>query len=147
MEPCSKWRFIFQILEVNGTNFENITYVKVCFSSSRQRRNSMTVSVTCGSHAYDAYITHLNEIKIGRKLLKALKAPWHWCVFVWKCIHLDAFRPSFHTNTLSIFIEDASIWKRSWKWIKTKTHTYCISVHSQKRSKNASKWNWWPKIS
>ena len=75
MEPCSKWRFIFQILEVNGTNFENITYVKVCFSSSRQRRNSMTVSVTCESHVYDAYITHLNEIKIGRKLLKALKAP------------------------------------------------------------------------
>ena len=54
----------------------------------------MTVSVTCGSHAYDAYITHLNEIKIGHKLLKVLKAPSTLMRFCLKCIHFDAFRPS-----------------------------------------------------
>ena len=74
---------------MNGTNFENITYVKVCFSSSRQRRNSMIVSVTCGSHAYDAYITHSNEIEIGRKLLKALKAPSTLMRF---CLKMYTFR-------------------------------------------------------
>ena len=43
--------------------------------------------------------------------------------------------PSLHTNVLSVFIENASIWKRSWKRIKTKTHTYHISVNGWKRSK------------
>ena len=32
-------------------------------------------------------------------------------------------RPSVHDNTLSVFIENSSMWKRSWRWIKTKTHT------------------------
>ena len=36
--------------------------------------------------------------------------------FHWKCKHRDAFAL---TNTLSVFIENASIWKGSWKWIKT----------------------------
>ena len=44
--------------------------------------------------------------------------------FVWKRIHFAALRPSIHTDILSVFTEKASIWKRSWKWIKTKTLTY-----------------------
>ena len=37
----------------------------------------------------------------------------------------DAFRPAVHTNTLSVFIQiNASIWRRSLKRIKTRTHTY-----------------------
>ena len=55
--------------------------------------------------------------------------------FVCKRIHFDEFRPSVHTNALSVFIENASIWKRSWKWIKTKTHKSRISVDGQKRMK------------
>ena len=42
---------------------------------------------------------------------------------------------SFHTNTLSVFIENASIRKRSWEWIKTKTHTYSVIVDGRKRIK------------
>ena len=45
--------------------------------------------------------------------------------------HFDAFRPSLHTKTLSVFGETASIWKRSRKWIQMKTHTY--RVDSRKR--------------
>ena len=44
-------------------------------------------------------------------------------------------RPFVHTNTPSVFIESASIcWKRSWKWIKTKTriHAYRISVDAHR---------------
>ena len=43
-----------------------------------------------------------------------------------KRVHVDTFRPYVHTNTLSVFIENSSMWKRSWKWIKTKTHTHRI---------------------
>ena len=50
-------------------------------------------------------------------------------------MYFDEFTPSVHTNALSVFIENASIWKRSWKWIKAKTHTYRISVDGQKRMK------------
>ena len=63
------------------------------------------------------------------------QAPSTLMCFFWKRIHFDEFRPSVHTNALSVFIEKASIWKRSWKWIKTKTHTYRISVDGQKRMK------------
>ena len=42
----------------------------------------------------------------------------------WKRIRFDAFRPSVQTNTMSVFVVNASIWKRSWKWIKMKTHSY-----------------------
>ena len=52
---------------------------------------------------------------------------------VWKRVHFDAFKPSVHTNTLSVFIKNASILKRSWKRIKTKTHTHHISLDSRKR--------------
>ena len=38
---------------------------------------------------YDAYITHLNEIEIGRKLLKALKAPSTLMRF---CLKMHTFR-------------------------------------------------------
>ena len=41
----------------------------------------------------------------------------------------QCFRSSIHANTLSVFI--ASIWKRSWKGIKTKTHN--ISYHRERR--------------
>ena len=54
---------------------------------------------------------------------------------VWKRVHFDAFKPSVHTNTLSVFIKNASILKRSWKRIKTKTHTHHISLDSRKRFK------------
>ena len=36
---------------------------------------------------------------------------------------------------LCVLVENASIWKRSWKWVKTKTHTYRISVEGRKRIK------------
>ena len=52
-----------------------------------------------------------------------------------KTLTFHVLRPSVHTNTLSIFIENASIWKRSWMWNKTKTHTCCINVDGWKRSK------------
>ena len=39
------------------------------------------------------------------------------------CISMLFNRPSVHDNTLSVFIENSSMWKRSWRWIKTKTHT------------------------
>ena len=48
-----------------------------------------------------------------------------------RCV--QAFRS--HSNALRVFIENASIWKRSWKWIKTKTHTYRISADGRKRIK------------
>ena len=48
-----------------------------------------------------------------------------------RCV--QAFRP--HSNALRVVIENASIWKRSWKWIKTKTHTYRISADGRKRIK------------
>ena len=54
---------------------------------------------------------------------------------VWKRVHFDAFKPSVHTNTRSVFIKNASILKRSWKRIKTKTHTHHISLDSRKRFK------------
>ena len=53
-----------------------------------------------------------------------------------RCV--QAFRP--HSNALSVFIENASIWKRSWKWIKTKTHTYRISADGRKRIKMKKRW-------
>ncbi len=37
------------------------------------------------------------------------------------------------SNTLSVFTENTSIWKRCWKWIQMKTHTYRISVDTRKR--------------
>ena len=63
----------------------------------------------------------------------------HYCVCVWKRTHFHPFRPSVHTNTPSVFIKNASIWKRSWKRIKTKTHSYRISMDGRK-------WKRWPKI-
>ena len=36
---------------------------------------------------------------------------------------------------LSVFVENASIWKRCWKWIKTKAHKYRIIMSSRKRIK------------
>ena len=54
---------------------------------------------------------------------------------VWKRVHFDAFKPSVHTNTLSVFIKNASILKRSRKRIKTKTHTHHISLDSWKHFK------------
>ena len=38
------------------------------------------------------------------------KGPVHTNAF-WKRVHFDVFRPSVYTNTLSVFIENASIWK------------------------------------
>ena len=54
---------------------------------------------------------------------------------VWKRVRFDAFKPSVDTNTLSVFIKNASILKRSWKRIKTKTHTHHTSLDSRKRFK------------
>ena len=53
--------------------------------------------------------------------------------------------PFVHTNTQSVFIKNASIWKRPREWIKTKTHTNRISVDGRKRNK--TKWKRWPQIS
>ena len=49
------------------------------------------------------------------------------CVFVWSRIYFDAFRPSVHTKTLSVFNETAPLGKRSRNWIqmKTRTHRHC----------------------
>ena len=55
----------------------------------------------------------------------------------------DAFRPSVHTTTMSVFIENASIWKRSWSGSKRK-HVHIVLVWTVE---NASKWKQWPKIS
>ena len=62
-----------------------------------------------------------------------------WLVCVWGPVYTNAssFENAYISmrfglpsipNTLSVFIENASIWKRSWKWIKRKTHTFRISV-------------------
>ena len=62
----------------------------------------------------------------------------HWCVFVWDRIHFDAFRPSVHTKTLSVFGETASMWKPSRKWIEMKTHRYGLHENSSVHTKTLS---------
>ena len=41
--------------------------------------------------------------------------------------------PSVHTTALSVFIENVSIWKYSWKWIKSKSHSHRIRVEGRKQ--------------
>ena len=54
-------------------------------------------------------------------------------VFVKKRVRLDAFRPSFHVTLIRWpFYRKPADLKRSWKWIKTRTHTYCIRVDGRK---------------
>ena len=55
--------------------------------------------------------------------------------FVWKRIHFDAFTRSVHTYTFSVSSKTHRFWTRPWKWIKTKTHPYRISVDGRKRIK------------
>ena len=68
---------------------------------------------------------------------------WNGCFH--RLIHFSAFKPFVHANTQSVFIENASIWKRPWEWIKTKTHRNRISVDGWKRNK--TKWKRWSQIS
>ena len=65
-----------------------------------------------------------DERRKGESLHFTLTPLFVWRSCVWKRIHFDAFRPSVQTNTMSVFVVNASIWKRSRKWIKTKTHSY-----------------------
>ena len=60
-------------------------------------------------------------------------------------VHIELSSRLIHTHSLYVFSENASIWKHSWKGIKTKQRIYHISVDGRKRSKNASKWKRWPK--
>ena len=60
-----------------------------------------------------------------------------------KHIHSDAFRPFVHTNTLSVYIDNPSIWKHTWQRIKTKF----IHVGLVQAVENASKWKRCPKVS
>lgn len=62
--------------------------------------------------------------------LKNLRHCPHKCIFV--LIEMRTFCPSVHTYTLNI-VENSPIWKCSWNWIKTKTHTCHVSVDVQKR--------------
>ena len=39
-------------------------------------------------------------------------------------------------NTLSVFNENASIWKRYWKWMKTKTRTLVWLVWTVEKESN-----------
>ena len=41
-----------------------------------------------------------------------------------------------HINTLSVFNENASIWKRYWKWMKTKTRTLVWLVWTVENESN-----------
>ena len=59
-------------------------------------------------------------------------------------IHFDAFRPPVLTKSLSVFIENASIWKRSWKSGSKRKGVHIVFVWTVE---NASKWKRWPKIS
>ena len=70
-----------------------------------------------------------------RYTAKTVKSTFSGLIKTWKPIHFDSFKPSVYANTLSVFIQNASISKRSRKWIKTKTHTYRISVDGRKRIK------------
>ena len=67
---------------------------------------------------------HLKHILTHRSDALPLRPRPHWCVF--KRILMDAFSPIVHTTTLSVFIENAHIWKRCpewrhWKWSVSKT--------------------------
>ena len=51
----------------------------------------------------------------------------HWCVFVWKRIHFDAFdlvSTLKRSENSIVFIEIANIWKHSPKWRHLKTHPF-----------------------
>lgn len=66
----------------------------------------------------------------------------HLRVFVWKCLHFDKFRPSVHTNMLSVSIENASVWKMHLRSGAKQIHICIVWVwtveNSQKRIKMKS---------
>ena len=66
----------------------------------------------------------------------------HLCVFFFFFLHFDKFRPSVHTNMLSVSIENASVWKMHLRSGAKRIHICIVWVwmveNSQKRIKMKS---------
>ena len=94
---------------------------------SEQGREPKTISThICRRHQ------DLNSGHIGRRrVLSPLRHPCSPKTHTFRC----RLRPSVHVNTLSVFSENESIWKRSCTWIKTKTHAYHVSVDGRQKKR------------
>ena len=94
---------------------------------SEQGREPKTISThICCRHQ------DLNSGHIGRRrVLSPLRHPCSPKTHTFRC----RLRPSVHVNTLSVFSENESIWKRSCTWIKTKTHAYHVSVDGRQKKR------------
>ena len=93
---------------------------------SEQGREPITISTHTWRRRQDLNPGHIG----GRRVLSPLRHPCSPKMHTFRC----RLRPSVHVNTLSVFSENESIWKRSCKWIKTKTHTYHVSVDGRKKT-------------
>ena len=94
---------------------------------SEQRREPTTNSTRIWRRRWDLNPGHIG----GRRVLSPLRHPCSPKTHTFRC----QLRPSVHVNTLSVFSENESIWKRSCKWIKTKTHTYHVSVDGRQKKR------------
>ena len=97
----------------------------------KQRREPTIISTHIRRRRRDLNPGHIG----GRRVLSPLRQPCSPKTHTFRC----RLRPSVHANTLSVFIENESIWKRPCTWIKTKTHTYHVSMDGlQKKAMTAS---------
>ena len=98
---------------------------------SEQGREPTTISTHIWRRRRDLNPGHIG----GRRVLSPLSHPCPPKTHTFRC----QLRPSVHVNTLSIFSENESIWKRSCQWIKTKTHTVsCKCGRSTKKAMTES---------
>ena len=93
---------------------------------SEQGREPTTISTHICRRHQDLNPGHIG----GRRVLSPLRCPCSPKTHTFRC----RLRPSVHVNTLSVFSENDSISKRYCKWIKTKTHTYHVSVDGRKKN-------------
>ena len=105
---------------------------KATRTSKKQRFNKQT-RFARAAHSFDLFVAVTARLQYDGKLpymknSRRLRPCPHQCVFVWKRIYFDAFRPSVRTNTQSVFIANASIWKRKRIYMR-------IRVDGRKRIK------------
>ena len=94
---------------------------------SEQGREPTTISTHIWRRRRDLNPGHIG----GRRVLSPLRHPCSSKTHTFR----RRLRPSVHVNTLSVVSENESIWKRSCKWIKTKTHTYYVSVDGRQKKR------------
>ena len=93
-----------------------------------QGREPTTISTHIWRRHQDLNPGHIG----GRRVLSPLRHPCSPKTHTFRC----RLRPSVHIfNTLSVFSENESIWKRSCTWIKTKMHTYHVSVDGRQKKR------------